>query len=91
MKDFCIYLLLVNLLAFFTSAYDKFCSKRRGMRRVPEKHLFLLAVLGGSVGLYLSFLLFRHKTRHRKFMVGVPLIFLAEVSAAFIIGYLLRR
>lgn len=90
MKEFCVYLLLMNFLAFFTSAYDKFCSKRRGMRRVPEKHLFLLAALGGSVGLYLSFLLLRHKTRHRKFMIGVPLIFLAEVSAAVVIVYLMR-
>ncbi len=82
MREFCIYLVLINLIAFFTSAYDKFCSKRRGMRRVPEKHLFILAAAGGSVGLYLSFLLLRHKTRHRKFMIGVPLIFLAEAAAA---------
>jgi uncharacterized membrane protein YsdA (DUF1294 family) len=77
MVYFYIYLGLVNLLAFLLAAFDKRAAIRR-KQRIPEKTLFLWAVLGGSVGLYLSMLLFRHKTRHLSFMLGVPVIFIVQ-------------
>lgn len=90
MGKWLIYLVLINLLAFAVSAYDKFSAKHYGMRRVPEKHLFACAVLGGSPGLYLSFLLLHHKTRHRQFMIGVPAIFLAEAAIAVLLVWFVR-
>lgn len=82
MPPVCWYLLIANVLAFGVSAFDKYAAKRRGMRRVPEKTLFLLALLGGAAGLYVSMRLFRHKTHHRKFMVGIPVILIAQVALA---------
>lgn len=74
-----VYLALMNALAFITSAFDKYSAKHSGMRRIPEKTLFTLAFLGGSAGLYLSMRMLRHKTKHRKFVIGVPIILIAQI------------
>lgn len=66
-------LLLINLITFVVYGYDKFCA-RRGAWRVPEIRLLGLAALGGSAGALLAMFLFRHKTKHLKFTIGVPVI-----------------
>mgnify|MGYP000018228558 FL=1 len=66
-------LLLINAITFAVYGYDKFCAKR-GAWRVPEIRLLGLAALGGSVGALLAMFLFRHKTKHLKFTIGVPVI-----------------
>lgn len=75
-----VYLVIINAISFITAAYDKVSAKQHGMRRIPEKTLFALAVIGGSVGLYIAMLSLRHKTRHRKFMLGVPLILFSQLG-----------
>ncbi|MBE5780565.1 MAG: DUF1294 domain-containing protein [Clostridiales bacterium] len=72
------YLIAVNLGAFCVAAYDKLCALRQKWR-VPEKTLFFFALALGGMGLYLSFLLFRHKIRKPKFMLGVPVIMAVQV------------
>ena len=81
------YLLLVNLAAFFLMWSDKRRSKRPGARRVPEKALFLFALLGGSFGAVLGMYAFRHKTKHWYFVWGMPLILLAQLALGLWIGY----
>lgn len=71
---------LIDLLALLVSGWDKL-SAIQGRRRVPENTLMLLAVLLGGMGLYLSFFLFHHKIRKKKFMVGVPLTMAAQALA----------
>ncbi|MDD7196335.1 MAG: DUF1294 domain-containing protein [Acidaminococcus fermentans] len=66
-------LLLINLITFAVYGYDKFCA-RRGAWRVPEIRLLFLAAVGGSLGALLAMFLFRHKTKHLKFTIGVPVI-----------------
>lgn len=75
------YLACLNLAAFAVYGWDKSCA-RRGRRRVREATLLLLAVLGGSAGAILGMCLFRHKTRHLLFALGLPLILLAQLLAA---------
>ena len=75
------YLACVNLAAFAVYGWDKFAA-RRGARRVREATLLLLAVLGGSAGAILGMCLFRHKTRHLLFALGLPLILLAQLLGA---------
>ena len=58
---------------------DKLCA-RQGRRRVPEKALFLWAALGGSAVMYLTMRLIRHKTRHRRFMWGLPCLFALQCA-----------
>lgn len=72
------YLLIVNIIAFFLMGIDK-RKAQTGAWRIPEKTLFLSAILGGGVGAIAGMQLFRHKTRHRSFVIGMPLILLAWV------------
>ena len=69
------WLILINIVTFVVFGLDKLLAKHpRFRQRVPEKNLLLLAVVGGSVGALLGMLVFRHKTLHRVFGVGVPVI-----------------
>lgn len=74
------YLALINAATLLVYGWDKLRAKKRGARRVPEKTLFLLALLGGSFGALLGMRLFHHKTRHWYFQYGIPAILLAQVA-----------
>lgn len=72
-----IYLMIINLIAFLAMGVDK----RKAIKhkwRIPEKTLMMFSVLGGSLGMFIGMQLFRHKTKHTLFVVGVPLIFIIE-------------
>ncbi len=72
LRVFLYYLLLINLLGFVLYGVDKAKSKGRG-RRIPERTLLWVARLGGGVGCWMGMMLFRHKTKHDRFMALVPL------------------
>ena len=76
------YLLLVNLWAFALMGFDKYRAKKKGARRIRERTLFLSALLGGGLGAFLGMWTFRHKTKHWYFVIGIPLILLAETALA---------
>ncbi|QAT49759.1 DUF1294 domain-containing protein [Caproiciproducens sp. NJN-50] len=67
------YLIIINLAAAAAVVLDKHRAKRH-LWRVPESRLLLLSALGGSPAMLLTMLLIRHKTKHAKFMVGIPAI-----------------
>ena len=73
------YFLGISALATVITLYDKLAAKHKG-RRVPEKTLFLTAVLGGSAAMLLTMYLIRHKTKHKRFMLGLPLIIAAQIA-----------
>ena len=79
------YLLLVNLAGAVLVA-DKW-KARRHRWRVPEKTLFLLCFLGGCPGVYLTMRLCRHKTLHKRFMWGIPAIFLLQLALLAAVYY----
>ena len=76
-----VWLIAINLVTFAVYGADK-RRARRGAWRVPEKTLFLLPLLGGSVGALLGMRVFRHKTKHWYFVWGVPAILLAQAALA---------
>ena len=76
------YLAAVNVLDLILMGADK-AKAKSGARRIPEATLLLFAILGGSVGGILGMLLFRHKTRHAAFALGLPLILLAQLALAW--------
>lgn len=87
-KTFLAYILLINLVTFFTFGADKRRAeknreRKNKLRRVPEKTLLLLALLGGSTGAYAGMQFFRHKTQHKKFKYGVPAIIVAQIVIVF--------
>ena len=75
------YLLLINLLGFVLYGVDKAKSKHKGSRRIPERTLLWVARLGGGLGCWLGMMLFRHKTKHTRFMILVPLWTVLWVAA----------
>ena len=75
-----VYLIVVNISAVAVYGWDKLSAKQ-GWQRVPEKILLLLALLGGSVGAMAAMTFFQHKTRHLKFIYGVPMIFVLQIAA----------
>lgn len=79
-----IYLILINLITVIVTIYDKLCAVKRRWR-VKESTLLLLSALGGSICMYITMLLIRHKTRHIKFMLGIPLILIFQLLIAFLI------
>ena len=80
MKYFLIYLLLINALGFLLMLIDKWKAINNRWR-VPEKTLFLTAILGGSIGVLAGMHLFRHKTKHRSFTIGIPAILILQCAA----------
>ena len=72
------YLVLVNAIAFLLMRIDKLKAKK-GAWRIPESTLMGAAILGGSIGAIAGMYLFRHKTRHVKFFLGLPLILIIQL------------
>lgn len=82
-----IYAAVMSLIAFAAFGIDKFKAKTNRWR-ISEKTLFSLALLGGGVGAYLGMKVFHHKTRHKQFAVGLPLIMVVQLV---IIGFLMWK
>ncbi len=82
------YLVAMNLAAFYLMWRDKWLAKQAAARRIPEKALFLSALLGGSIGAIAGMQLFRHKTKHWYFVVGMPAILLAQIALVALLCFL---
>ena len=80
------YLIVINILTFLLYGIDKW-KAQKGKWRIPEETLIWLAIVGGSIGALIGMYLFRHKTKHRKFTMGIPAIILAQ---AVIVYFLLK-
>ena len=78
MKYILIYLIFVNLIGIFLCTKDK-CAAKKGKWRVKENTFITLCLFGGSIGIYLCMKGIRHKTKHKKFMIGIPLIMVLQV------------
>lgn len=79
-----IYLVPVNLLSCCITVYDK-KQAQANKRRIPEKVLILIGLIGGAAGEYITMRKIHHKTRHKKFMIGLPLIIFLHIAAAAVI------
>jgi uncharacterized membrane protein YsdA (DUF1294 family) len=75
-----LYLSAINLVAVILTLYDKRAAQK-GAWRVKERMPLLVSLLGGSVAMLVTMRLIRHKTRHTKFMVGIPIIIVLQVAA----------
>lgn len=75
-----LYLLTVNAVSFLLMLMDKQKAKKK-LWRIPESTLLLSAAIGGSIGSLAGMYTFRHKTKHLKFTLGVPVILLLQIAA----------
>ena len=74
-----IYLLLINAAGFVVMLYDKYLAKNN-LWRIPERTLFGIALFGGSLGCLAGMYTVRHKTRHKSFTIGIPLILIIQLA-----------
>lgn len=75
-----VWLVVINVIAFAAMAADKHAARHRHWR-TRESTLFVLGLLGGAAGAWLGMYCFRHKTKHRSYVWGMPLILAAQVAA----------
>ena len=72
------YLLVINIVSFFLYGIDKYKAKK-GRWRISEATLLMMAVIGGSIGAWAGMRLWHHKTMHKKFKYGIPIIIILQV------------
>ena len=75
-----IYLLTVNAIGFLLMTVDKY-KARKNLWRIPEATLMTVAIIGGSIGSLIGMYTVRHKTKHLKFTVGIPVILVLQIAA----------
>lgn len=80
------YLIIINIIGFFLMGADKLKAKKRAWR-IPESTLFVVALIGGSIGTTAAMHIFRHKTRHWYFLYGMPAILLIQIILVLILIY----
>lgn len=85
MEYILIYFAAISLITAIVTFYDKKAAKKCTKHRVPEKILFVLAILGGSLAEFLTMLKIRHKTKHKRFMIGLPIIMVLQVVILWLI------
>lgn len=86
-----IYLGVISLIAIIITCYDKIAAKHFPGHRTPEATLLAISAIGGSVAMYLTMQITRHKTQHKKFMIGIPVIFFIQLLLGFGVWYLWLR
>lgn len=79
-----IYLVVINCTSFITMGVDKYKARKRTWR-IPESTLFVLALIGGSIGSIVGMHLFHHKTRHWYFLYGMPAILIVQILLVLLI------
>jgi uncharacterized membrane protein YsdA (DUF1294 family) len=73
------FIITVSVISALLTIYDKIASKKLRKHRVPEKVLLTVALFGGALSEYITMKIIRHKTRHKKFMTGLPVIIFVHV------------
>ena len=81
-----IYFCAISLVAVIFTIYDKIAAKISA-RRIPEKTLFTIAAFGGSLFMYMTMQLIRHKTKHKRFMIGIPFIIAAQMALIIFLAH----
>ena len=76
------YLAIISVISIIVCIYDKFAAKHNPRHRTREATLLLLSALVGSGAMLVTMLIIRHKTKHIKFMLGIPLIIIAQAALA---------
>jgi len=87
MSNILIYLSIINIIGFLSMGFDKFKAKHE-MWRTKEQTLFVIAIIGGSIGSILGMYIFRHKTQHTNFTIGMPVILMTQIVSVIYFGFI---
>jgi uncharacterized membrane protein YsdA (DUF1294 family) len=85
-----IYLIIISVLSAGLTLYDKSAAPR-GARRIKERTLLIISAFGGSVAMYVVMRIARHKTKHLKFMAGIPVIIVMQIFFVVAVWQLFER
>ncbi|MBE6662748.1 MAG: DUF1294 domain-containing protein [Ruminococcaceae bacterium] len=77
----------ISVISVITTVYDKIAAKIATRHRVPEATLLLLSILGGSLPMYITMQIIHHKTQHKKFMIGIPVILAVQIVLMILYFY----
>ncbi|MCT4618499.1 MAG: DUF1294 domain-containing protein [Marinisporobacter sp.] len=83
-----LYLLLINLYGFIITGVDKYKAKKERWR-IRERTFFIAGVLGGAAGVMMGMTMFRHKTQHKTFYIGIPIIYVLNTLSILYLIYFL--
>ena len=83
LKIFLIWTAAANAVAIVMTCLDKSFARKKGAGRIPEWKLFAAALMGGACGMYVTMRKIRHKTLHKRFMIGLPMIIVLQI---FLVG-----
>ena len=84
LKVLLVYLAVISAISVVACLYDKFASKHLTRHRTREATLLLLSTLGGGLAMFVTMLIIRHKTKHLKFMLGIPLIIILHLVLIYL-------
>ncbi len=85
---FIMYILIINLFGFFAMIIDKYKAKKNKWR-IKERNFFIIGILGGATGILLGMTMVRHKTQHKSFSIGIPILYLINTIIMSIAVYFL--
>ncbi len=83
MSELTIYLIIINIIAFLLMGWDKY-SAINNQWRISENTLLVVSIIGGSLGSLLGMFIFHHKTKKKRFLIGIPLCILLNIYIFFI-------
>ena len=82
---------VLSVISMVVCVYDKVISKKNRVElRVPERVLLLLSALGGSLAMYITMQIIHHKTKHAKFMIGIPVIMVLQIALIILYFYFVQ-
>lgn len=84
------YIIIISAISIVACIYDKIASKVFTKHRVPEATLFFFSAIGGSLAMYIAMQIFHHKTKHKSFMIGIPVIMLVQAIGIILYFYFTR-
>ena len=79
MKIFLVYILVISIISVIACVFDKWAARHK-KRRIRERTLMIYSIFGGAAAMYITMCIIRHKTKHTKFMLGLPAIILLQTA-----------
>lgn len=83
-KEIIIYIIIINIIGIILTCYDKIASKKFKKNRIRENVLLLVAILGSALTMYITMKVIHHKTKHKKFMITLPLMILIHLVIIYL-------
>lgn len=82
--------IILNVFSYYIFKYDKYLAKKSSNSRISERFFMTISLFGGSLGIYISMFKNRHKTKHLKFRIGIPILLISNVLLYMFLLHFIR-